>query len=97
MAKKIARSGDRVLNGKEAADLYQMEIDKSLAEAAKARAYAAFFEYCQQRVISAGVATVGDLPLEEQEIIAQKHTALVEKYGPTELGPFTETGEAWEP
>ena len=72
---------DRVLKDEEASDLYQMEIDQSLVEIDKAQSYCKFFEYCRQRLVSLGVKTVGDLSFEEQEIIGQKHAALVEKYG----------------
>lgn len=47
----------------------------------KAQAYMEFFGYCMERLIQLDVETVGDLSFEEQKIIGQKYTALVEKYG----------------
>jgi hypothetical protein len=75
---------DRVLNDEEASDLYQMEIEQSRAEIDKAQAYSNFFDFCRQRLISFGAKTIGDLSVEEQEIISQKLAALVEKYGPVQ-------------
>lgn len=54
----------------------------------KANAYAKFFEYVKRRLLKFDVRTVGDLPAEELRILAEKQSALLEKYGPTEFGPF---------
>lgn len=64
---------DRVLNIEEAKDLIQMEQK----EIEKAQAYLRFFEECKQRLDACG----GKLPAEEQKIIDEKHSALLEKYG----------------
>jgi len=75
---------DRILRDEEADDLYQMEIDKSLAEVIKAQAYSEFLEYCRQCLIDSGSKTIGDLPVEVLEIISRKHVALTQLYGPAE-------------
>jgi len=60
----------------------RFEIYKLRKGSEKDKAYAVFFEYCRERLLSLGAETIGDLPGKEQTIIAKKHKALIEKYGP---------------
>ena len=70
------------------ADAVPLDIVQELEDINKAKAYTEFFEYCCERLISLGAETIGDLPAEEQQIIAEKQSALVEKYGATKYGPL---------
>ena len=70
------------------ARLHQSPPSEVTRRTDRAKAYTDFFEYCRDRLISLGAKTIGDLSLEEQKIIAEKQSALVEKYGATKYRPF---------